>query len=193
MRAFTEDSLLVGHDLDLDALAVEVVEAEALARGADVVYAAREGLHGALELLAGSNLALNAVLVDVVDEGGRHMELVGVGVRRLGLLELEDAARADFKVLLWVLVSSGVARAMASGEKMWLWWLYEGAGGNIPRMSHRREGRTHIRVELLLRGRAALHRSSRLGRGRGGLFSLLCLLFTGLFTTLELAEERNRS
>ena len=104
MRAFTEDSLLVGHDLDLDALAVEVVEAEALARCADVMYTAREGLHGALELLAGGDLALNAVVANIIDDRGRHMELVGVGVGILGLLQLEDITRTNLEVLLggWV-------------------------------------------------------------------------------------------
>jgi hypothetical protein len=63
--------LLRGHDLNLGALAVEIIELELGAASANVVYATGEALDDAVHLDSGWNLAFCSVGVDV--------ELVGMG------------------------------------------------------------------------------------------------------------------
>ena len=96
----SEDLLLVRHDLHLHALTVEVVEAQVLTGGANIVYATSKLLGDTLKLLAGLNLALRAILFDVVGDRSSNVELVRVGVWGLSLLELENMPRANLKVLL---------------------------------------------------------------------------------------------
>ena len=69
---------------------MEVIEAQALAGCANIVYAPSEGLGDAFQLLAGRDLAFSTVIPDVLSDGGRDMELVRVWVGGLGLLKLED-------------------------------------------------------------------------------------------------------
>ena len=79
---------------------MEIIEAEVLSGCADIVYTAGEVFNGSLELLPRLDLALGAVLLDVVGDRSSDMELMGVGVRVLGLLQLEDLPGPNLKVLL---------------------------------------------------------------------------------------------
>jgi hypothetical protein len=93
--------LLGSHDLDLGALAVEVVEDELVTGGTDVVDAAGQRFCYAVKLAARRDLAFGAVGGDVGDERAGDMELVGIRIRGLGFFESEDLTAADFVVLLW--------------------------------------------------------------------------------------------
>ena len=100
MGGQSEDLLLVRHDLHLHALTVEVVEAQVLTGGANIVYTTGKLLSDTLKLLSGLDLALRAILFDVMGDRCGNVELVRVGVGGLGLLELHDLPRPNLKVLL---------------------------------------------------------------------------------------------
>lgn len=102
----TEDSLFVRHDLHLHALAVKVVEAKVLSGSADIMYAPSQMFGGSLQLRPRLDLALQTILLNVFGDRGGYMELVGVWVGALCLLQLEDMPRTDFEVLLCCWFSS---------------------------------------------------------------------------------------
>ena len=64
------------------------------------MYAPSKGLGNAFQLLSRRDLTFGTVVFDVVSDGGCDMELVGVGVGGLGLLELENMPRTNLEVLL---------------------------------------------------------------------------------------------
>ena len=80
--------------------AVQVVKLELAAAATDVVYAPGETDMDAFKLLSRSDLPILAVFADKVWDRLADIELVGVRVRILGLLELQDRPGAKFKVLL---------------------------------------------------------------------------------------------
>ena len=98
--AVVSNSLLGGHDLHLVPLAVQIIEAQLLTGGTDVVDAAGQHLDLALELAPRLDQALLAVFVDVRGNRNGYIELVGVGVGVLCLAQLLNLAGAQFKVLL---------------------------------------------------------------------------------------------
>lgn len=59
------DSLLGGHDLDLDAFAVQVIEPQLGTTGSDVVNTSSEGFGLALELVSGGKHTLSTTGFDV--------------------------------------------------------------------------------------------------------------------------------
>ena len=79
---------------------MEVIEAKVLTGCANIVYTACKRLGNAFQLLPWLDLALWAILVDVIGDRDGNMELVRVGVWGLSLLELENMPRANLKVLL---------------------------------------------------------------------------------------------
>jgi hypothetical protein len=92
-----------GHDLALGAVDGDLVEAEVLARGTDVVDTASNGDLLVLDLLTLLEVAI--LLLEVAQVVG-DLELVRVGRERcLGVLELLDPSAADFEVLLRLLAA----------------------------------------------------------------------------------------
>ncbi len=92
--------LLGGHDLDLSAFAMEVVELELRPARADVVNAPCEALHDAVKLRSYWDNTLWAVLVNIGRERARDVELVRVRIRALRLLEFLYLTTSEFVVLL---------------------------------------------------------------------------------------------
>jgi len=86
--------------LDLGSLSMQVIEPKLVAAHTDVVDATSKRLHSVLNFVSGGNLALCAILFNVRRERPGDMELVWVGVRVLGLLELLNLAATEFVVLL---------------------------------------------------------------------------------------------
>jgi hypothetical protein len=92
-----------GHDLALGAVDGDLVEAEVLARGTDVVDTAGNADLLVLDLLALLEVAI--LLLEVAEVVG-DLELVRVGRERLlGVLELLDSPAADLEVLLRLLAA----------------------------------------------------------------------------------------
>ena len=85
------------HDLDLDALSVQVVETQLLARRTHVVQTAGHG-YDIRKLRARLNLVL--VLRNKVRQTDRHMELVRVRIRLAGLTQLLDRTAPHLVVLV---------------------------------------------------------------------------------------------
>ncbi|KAI3476298.1 hypothetical protein L1887_62135 [Cichorium endivia] len=106
--------LELGGDLHLDALAVEVVEAQLLAGGAHVVETAGDADLLVVEVLARLDLAL--VLGDELGERDGDVELVRVGVRVLGLAEGGDGPEATLVVLVGVEVLLGSSGGLGAGS-----------------------------------------------------------------------------
>jgi hypothetical protein len=86
--------------LDVLAFTVQVVKLELVAAAADVMYASGETDKNAFKLLSRSDEPVLAVFPDKICDGLGDMELVGVRVRILSLLKLQDRPGAKFKVLL---------------------------------------------------------------------------------------------
>jgi hypothetical protein len=92
-----------GHNLALGAVDRDLIEAEVLARGTDVVDTAGNADLLVLDLLALLEVAI--LLLEVAEVVG-DLELVRVGRERLlGVLELLDSPAADLEVLLRLLAA----------------------------------------------------------------------------------------
>ncbi len=139
----TEDSLFVRHDLHLHALAVKVVEAKVLSGSADIMYAPSQMFGGSLQLRPRLDLALQTILLNVFGDRGGYMELVGVWVGALCLLQLEDMPRTDFEVLLccWFSSCTHVIRMVIARSQHDLW-----QSAKPPKPSHR--GNTQTETAL---------------------------------------------
>ena len=90
------------------AFAVQIVKLELAATAADVVDASGKTELNVLELLSGGDRPLLSVFTDKVCDRLGDMELVGVWIRFLSLLELQDRPGAKFVVLLESLCRRGV-------------------------------------------------------------------------------------
>jgi len=79
---------------------MEIVETELGSAGTNVVDSASKAFGLALKLGARGNLAFGSVLLNVSGDRLGDMELVGVGVRVLGFLEVLNLPGTEFVVLL---------------------------------------------------------------------------------------------
>lgn len=79
---------------------MEVVKLKLSTTRTDVVYSPSKGLDDTLLLGASWNLALLAVFFDIIGNRRCHMELMGIWVRLLGSLEVEDLTCPQLIVLL---------------------------------------------------------------------------------------------
>lgn len=92
--------LLTRHDLNLGPLAVEVIKLEFRTTSTNVVYASSKADYRALELATGGNNTFRSEFFNVFGDGHRDMELVGIGIRILSLLEVLNMSGTKFIVLL---------------------------------------------------------------------------------------------
>ena len=82
------------------AFTMQIVKLELAAAAPDVVYASCKTDLDTFKLLSGSDQSLRGIFPDEVCDRLGDVELVGVGIGFLSLLELQDRPGAKFKVLL---------------------------------------------------------------------------------------------
>lgn len=146
---------------------MKVIEPKLGAACPDIVDTASEADLLPLSSFSRLDDALFAILANVVGQRGGDMELVRVRVGGLGLLELQDLARADLKVLLEDVILS-MPRTVSTMKN------------------------AHIGVQLL--AQRVTWTGLGLGRGRWwGLVGLCGLLSPLLGAPLELPADKTRS